>query len=198
MDNNQNELLHKADYWKLLSMCFAYPEDKVLDKVSNLAGELKNKTSGNTRRHSLLENLEDIKSTEEIQKDYSVFFVQGRLPLNESFCSSKLDAIADVSAFYNAFGLKSRSGDAPDSLSYELEFLSLLCLKAALADDQEKRDICESAYTEFLNDHMSEFQIKFVEKTKHIDLGSFYGKALELLELYVQEEFKQTMKLRVI
>lgn len=66
--------------------------------------------------------------------------------------------LADLGAFYRAFGLRIGAPLEPDHLVVELEFLSVLAQKiahfaAAGAEGEEGRTVCEEAYRAFLGDH---------------------------------------------
>ncbi|OGS48842.1 MAG: hypothetical protein A3K68_06880 [Euryarchaeota archaeon RBG_16_68_13] len=64
--------------------------------------------------------------------------------------------IADVAAFSRAFGLQTR-GERADHIVSELELMSVLCLKEALATGNGRHglaDVCRDAEAKFLRDHL--------------------------------------------
>lgn len=66
------------------------------------------------------------------------------------------EEMADVAGFYRAFHL-GFSGDRPDHISSELEFMRLLTLKEARAEmekDTENIEVCRSAQEKFLSSHL--------------------------------------------
>lgn len=77
----------------------------------------------------------------------------------------KTQELADIAGFYRAFGLEAAAGDRrPDHLPVELEFVSLLLLKEALAlrrGEREKAAISRSARGKFLGDHLGRWLPSF-------------------------------------
>ena len=68
--------------------------------------------------------------------------------------------LADIAAFYQAFGLvmDSHSGERVDHASTECEFMSFLCFKEGVArekDGEEKAEICRAASLRFFQDHLA-------------------------------------------
>lgn len=67
--------------------------------------------------------------------------------------------LADIAGFYNAFGLEmAADSDRPDHITAECEFMSLLCLKEAAANEAGRTECaeqCRSAQRSFLKDHLS-------------------------------------------
>ena len=66
--------------------------------------------------------------------------------------------LADIRGFYAAFGVRPRrGGERPDHVACQLEFLSLLALKEAIAiarGEAEHRAVCVDAERRFLADHI--------------------------------------------
>lgn len=197
METYTSPWLLAADIWRILSKSFSYPDENNRQQVRELCKILVARELADLPAGHLLNQLELAVAKEQVVDDYSRLFLRGSIPLNESFCSSKLDSVADVSAFYKAFGLKSRSGDAPDSLAYELEFLSVLCVKYALANEDEQREVCESAYFEFLQDHLKGFKDKLKERMQLVDGGEFYPLALNLLDYFTEEQYKALLTQKI-
>lgn len=67
-------------------------------------------------------------------------------------------AMADIAGFYKAFGVHHEaSGERPDHLALELDFMHLLCMKeaVALADgNAEAAAVCAEAQTKFIAEHL--------------------------------------------
>ncbi|MFN8237288.1 MAG: molecular chaperone TorD family protein [Chitinophagales bacterium] len=61
----------------------------------------------------------------------------------------KYNCVSDASAFYKAFGFTPKTGENPDSIMYQLEFLALLLVKIAIAPNNENRNVTEDAYRKF-------------------------------------------------
>lgn len=66
--------------------------------------------------------------------------------------------LADIRGFYEAFGVRPRrGGERPDHVACQLEFLSFLALKEAIAiarGEDEHRAVCVDAERRFLADHI--------------------------------------------
>ena len=65
--------------------------------------------------------------------------------------------LGDIRGFYEAFGVRPRrGGERPDHLACELEFLSLVVLKEAIAlarGEDERVAVCRAAAARFIADH---------------------------------------------
>jgi TorA maturation chaperone TorD len=65
--------------------------------------------------------------------------------------------LGDIRGFYEAFGVRPRrGGERPDHIACELEFLSLLALKEAIAlarGEDDHVDVCRTAAGRFIADH---------------------------------------------
>lgn len=74
--------------------------------------------------------------------------------------------LADISGFYRAFGFEV-SGDRPDHIVPELEFVALLCAKEAyarLAGEEEGARVCGEARRKFLTEHLCEWLPEFSQR----------------------------------
>lgn len=91
--------------------------------------------------------------------------------------TSQPSTLADIMGFYRAFGVEVAIGDRPDHLAIELEFMSLLSLKEALALSEElheQAEICRSAQRQFLTDHLGRWVGVFVKTLlRHCKLPYF-------------------------
>jgi TorA maturation chaperone TorD len=105
--------------------------------------------------------------------------------------------IADVAAFYRAFGVEVREGsERPDHLVAELDFLHLLALKVAVAiseDNSSALDICRQAREKFLVDHVVRWVGLFCQLLNETEtIGPFYPAAGRLLLVFLQEQVVTT------
>jgi TorA maturation chaperone TorD len=80
--------------------------------------------------------------------------------------------LADVCGFYRAFGFEpaAASGEKPDHLACELEFLAMLLVmagRAAAAGERERQRVTEEAMTLFARDHLGEWLGPFCERLEH-------------------------------
>lgn len=104
------------------------------------------------------------------ESDYQVNALGGKGPL-----------IADVAAFYKAFRF---SADqlrlAPDHIAVELDFLGYLAMKSAYARHAglaDEREICETAATSFLRDHLAHWTPQFLAQLDSAAGDLFHGHA---------------------
>lgn len=87
--------------------------------------------------------------------------------------------LADVSGFYQAFGLQTaaRASERLDHLSVEAEFLYVLLAKEAAALDsgnQEGVEICRDARRKFFRDHVGWWLPAFSRILSHIATSAYY------------------------
>ncbi len=101
--------------------------------------------------------------------------------------------LADISGFYQAFGLtvKPAEHERADHVSCESEFLSFLALKEAYALEQGDTPMLEEtrkATRLFLRDHLARFVPAFTKKLMREDRNGFYGTLGDLyLRFAIQE-----------
>lgn len=133
-----------------------------------------------TGLHRQLENLfKLIESTDE--KEWSQAFEQTlghtansqtpsyELEYGEEHSHRQPQQLADIAAFYQAFGLTmdSRSGERVDHASTECEFMSFLCFKEAGAwekDGEEKAEITRAGSHRFFKDHLASWLPAFATR----------------------------------
>jgi nitrate reductase assembly molybdenum cofactor insertion protein NarJ len=184
----KSDLLVTSDLFRLLSRGFTYPDPHVLNEVKGIGEELLGAGALSGEIKVRVENiLREIKE-KEILLNYSALFMKGNIPICESYCCSKLDAIADAAAFYKAFGLSHKSGEAPDALPYELEFIALLLVKSAVAETDDQRKIVSDAFRKFLSSHLKEFSEKFILRLSQAQPVPYYRELSALLDVLVKSE----------
>lgn len=125
------------------------------------------------------------------------------LPLTETDygrgrAMSKGPELADIAAFYQAFGLglgeEGFAKEAPDHLSVELEFYAWLLLKEGhlrRSEDQEGASIVEAGRRGFLADHLGPFCRALVGRPEMEHLGE-YGALLSWVGRLVDQECAST------
>ena len=102
----------------------------------------------------------------------------------------KSEGLADVSGFYHAFGLKvsSQTGERPDHLSLELEFMHFLAWKESHAlkqgHDTEKLALCRQAQSKFLQEHLGWVSLFAQRLTEKVE-GSFLATWSRLTEQFL-------------
>lgn len=105
----------------------------------------------------------------------------------------QLHRIADLSAFYRAFGL-SLSEDASerqDHLSIECEFMSVLTAKeayAAVQDDTEAIEIIQDGQRKFLREHLGRWTPAFARRLARAAGGSITGRLADCLKDWMLAE----------
>lgn len=107
---------------------------------------------------------------------------------------AKVRQLADISGFYQAFGLRLAPGrrTLPDFIATELEFMSLLTRKEAYASLRgwdEQREIAARAARSFLADHLGRWFETFCDDAgAQAGEGSFYAAAAALCRRFLQQE----------
>jgi TorA maturation chaperone TorD len=168
-----------AALYRVLALAFSTPEPELVRSIIRECGALKLALRRGALPAHLARTLKEAEEAwrgaaiEPLSVEYSrLFFGAGLVPLREGgfgdgmrFAGQPVD-IADVSGFYLAFGfaLPESSASPPDHLGAELEFVSLLHLKIALAlqhGQPELLGIARSALAAFLKDHLGRWSKPF-------------------------------------
>ena len=101
--------------------------------------------------------------------------------------------LADLLGFYEAFGLRlaDHRKEFPDHIAVELEFMSLLLLKAAHAEAEamgEARAVSEEAAVKFLADHLGAWGGTFADRVEAVTQDDFYRFSARLLRGFLLAE----------
>lgn len=101
--------------------------------------------------------------------------------------------LADISGFYNAFGLDLRETafERGDHIAVECEFLSVLCAKQAWGLRQgqvEMAETCLDAQRLFLRDHLARWSPAFAHRVAMADADGFYGRVASLTLALIEQE----------
>lgn len=183
-----HENLITADLFRILSKGFSYPSAENLEDIKGISNEIITGSLAEKTIIGQLVNMLSVLSEDDLRQEYSRLFLKKTVSLNESFCLTRLNAITDVAGFYKAFGLNPKSGDAPDSLPYELEFMAMLLVKLSIAQTEQQRIITSGAYKKFLEEHLAPFTEKFSKKMKNYDPIPFYQHLIGLMETLINKE----------
>lgn len=135
----------------------------------------------------------------EREAEYNLLFAgQGvPCPLYETEYTSshvwmQTQQMADIAGFYRAFGVDvEQSGERPDYLAAQLEFISLLCVKEAVAKadgDTEAAGICRNAQAKFLTHHLGRWLPRLTERMTKVGAEGFYLELAGLTDWFVQHE----------
>jgi putative dimethyl sulfoxide reductase chaperone len=126
---------------------------------------------------------------------------RGRCPLNEiEYGDIKADPLfqphrlADLAAFYRAFGLEvaSEADERHDHLGLELEFMCVLAAKEAYALehqlDPEELLICRDAQKRFLRDHLGRWTPAFARRLARMAGDNALGALANFTRAWVEVE----------
>lgn len=183
-----------ADLYRLLASCFDFPNEERLNTIKEISEGLSWTGYPHEEIQSMIETLNTSIDKEEILSDYSTIFIKGGVPLNESHTLKKFSSVADVSAFYNAFGFSPKSGENPDSIMYEMEFLALLLVKSVIAPNEEAKEVTQKAYKDFLTEHAGEFALALSKRIREGNAGVYFFSVAYLLEAFIQNELEKLNK----
>ncbi|HYF93843.1 MAG TPA: molecular chaperone TorD family protein [Symbiobacteriaceae bacterium] len=100
--------------------------------------------------------------------------------------------MADVAGFYRAFGVDTQeTGERVDSLTAELEFMYVLCIKEAIAENDSDPDgvgVCREAQGKFLREHLAVWLPRFVARLEQAGAEGYYPALARVTERYVSED----------
>jgi DMSO reductase family type II enzyme chaperone len=214
MSNARDETLARSALYELLSMAFLYPSEETAAQVADAAQTLTPMASalGWRQVKQALSELSQraYQTTEEaFLNEYALVFghvTSTDCPPYEAEYSQahvfqKSHTMADLNAFYNAFGVTANPEhkDRADHISTEMEFMHFLTLKEAYArqdaDGGEKVGLCRKAQETFLTNHLATWIETFTQRLvlRAGDEGVFASLG-KLLETHMRHEF-ETFKL---
>ncbi len=182
-------LVRQADLFRMFSLIFDYPSEEVVSAWRELAKEMI--SSGflpadiKTEIENLLEKSSDPRT---LQKEYSEIFFTGKVPMCETAAHPEYDVYYNLASLYKMFGFEPKSGEAPDHITRELEFLSILCIKQLSADTEHKRSITRKAYRTFIRNNLMDFVNKFNDKISQVKPYGFYNYASKFLNNVLRSE----------
>jgi TorA maturation chaperone TorD len=96
--------------------------------------------------------------------------------------------LADIAAFYNAFGLEVApdATERVDHIAMECEFYAVLCAKEEVAGDQI--EFCRETQKKFLREHLARWTPAFSRRVERLSDSEFYRHAARLLREAVEAE----------
>ncbi len=144
---------------------------------------------------------------DDFQSTYLATFghaARGQCPMNEiEYGDLKADPLfqphrlADLAAFYRAFGLEltEDATERHDHLCLELEFMCVLAAKEAWAIEQSAQDelleIVRDAQKKFLREHLGRWAPAFARRLRGLTGDSALGALAELLRVFVESECRR-------
>jgi nitrate reductase assembly molybdenum cofactor insertion protein NarJ len=180
---NKQETLVAADLFRLLSRGFSYPDEQVLRDIKVIGTHLISTDTITEMQRALLSTILSNFNEEEIRTEYSRVFLRGGVAVAESHYTPSFTTVAEVNAFYSAFGFSPKSGEVPDSLMYELEFIAILLLKSVLAENPEHKEVVDAACIKFIDEHVKDFSRLFVQRINSGDANVYLKSMTSLLAL---------------
>ncbi|HEY3364840.1 MAG TPA: molecular chaperone TorD family protein [Symbiobacteriaceae bacterium] len=132
-----------------------------------------------------------------LEPDYQSWFDAGqavRSPLYETEYTAshvwmQTQQMADIAGFYRAFGVDVRdAGEKVDFLGTQLEFMSMLALKEAIATgdgDAPAADICREAQVKFLKEHLAVWLPRLESRVAQLEGEGFYPALVRLTARFV-------------
>ena len=161
-----DSLMERSALYEAFSLLFRYPDEEVFEllkgRVATLDGICLDAKGGRS--------LEAFRSVvggidySGYRNEYSRLFTgAGLCRTNENdyerLSFSMTERLADVAGFYKAFGFEMAygAGERPDFIGAQLEFVRMLLLKQAYAQERgwaERAEITDGAVSEFLESHI--------------------------------------------
>lgn len=194
------EAIYKSFIYKYLSYGFHYPNEDIIQALKEGAKDFEISLKSLNYHYDInkLMNALD-KDIIDLQTEYTSLFLIGlKAPSFETAyeldkTSRRAAEIADIEAFYKAFGLEITEKMEPDRIEIELEFLSLLLQKKYFLHkkgDEEGFNIVNEAYTNFLKDHTGRWYEAFVKLLEENSEEELYKELGRLLKIFLDEETK--------
>ena len=153
IDEKITSLLREASEWRLISLLFECPSEEWLAQITALGGEVADPVLRESASQALDQSGEGLY--------HSAFGPGGPAPPREVSYSDSVQLgylVAELEAYYGAFGFHPVTAEPCDHVSIETAFLSFLRVKEAyarLTGDIEQAVLTAEAAGNFLRDHLS-------------------------------------------
>lgn len=169
--------LRKAAELRLIGLLFERPREETRAGIRDLACEI-----GDGPLREIAERLQDLD-----EPTYtSLLGPGGPVSPREAAYLKRADpgwAMADVSAFYQAFGYRPRAEDPVDHVAVETGFVAYLLLKEAYAGAcGADPNLAAAARARFIESHLSTLATGIVRRLRRIQAPEMLAPALALLE----------------
>ncbi|MFN4307602.1 molecular chaperone [Sulfurihydrogenibium azorense] len=194
-----DKVICKAFLYEYLSVGFSYPTFETFKLLKDRYDDLEEAIkclSIDFNVDNFIQSFDE-KSLFSIEGEYNNLFLIGlKAPNFETAyeldkTGRKSIELADLSGFYEAFGLKLSKAIEPDNIQVELEFLSILLQKIILLEeknDTEGVQICYEAYEKFLKEHIGRWYDLFVKLIQSNSEEKYYLQLSELLKRFMDIE----------
>ncbi len=197
----EEQALARGLIYRFVAGAYRYPDsdtrdtvrqqDRAISEALAALADSSATTSATCRLRECLADLQAAAQTctaETLESDYIALFghaVQGLCPLYEAEYSESDERLqqphelADLCAFYRAFGLKLGDGvqERVDFLTVECEFMAFLCVKQAYAEehgDAELAAVTVDAQRKFMHDHLGRWAPACARRIIDQSEGTFY------------------------
>lgn len=196
-------LLERTYIYKFFSLLFyMHPAEKTLEELKKVINQKEiNLITNSQQPLDFINSLTNI-TVNEWQEIYTKTFghITADIPLYESNYFSEnvfkeFQRLADISAFYKAFGLRiaANTKEKLDHISLELEFMYYLLLKEIYAienNNVEHLEICRDSQRKFFTEHLGKWAIKFCERLQKYSKSDLYKKVGTALLSFLEQEHK--------
>jgi putative dimethyl sulfoxide reductase chaperone len=199
-----DESLARAVLYRFLALGFAYPSNESYEvlrfgvEVGRVGADMLSKEIA-AELDAVAEAVA-VRSQSELADEYRDLFSFSSspdCPLNECAYGAKhlyqeVHELADMSGFYRAFGLDV-SGQRPDELPVQLEFLYLLTLKEARAREDKRSSrtqLCRDAQRTFMRDHLGRWAENIGRRLEVLAPGTAYAALGRLLNAFAAFEIQ--------
>ncbi len=197
-----SKTIARAHVYSFLAKAFSYPSQQVAQELEKALLSISLVLSDIDQGTALLQAVEQLQQAfgrqewQQRQREYSRLFTgREQCRLNEvdyeKAAAAMSQRLADISAFYLAFGLQVApgTGERFDFIGTEADFLHALLLKRYHAERKgwvKQVDICAKAEAQFLKEHVLWWMPRLAQEL--IEHKGFYGALGALLLAFLQEE----------
>ena len=191
----------RSKIYALIAAAFSYPEVEFYQRLSTQQFLSELESNLKALHYGGQIQLSDwaIPSLEELQEEYIRLFSAGspcpayQAEYASPHIFSKTQTLADISGFYQAFGLEvgSKQRERVDFIGTELEFMSYLCFKAAYAlsnGDKDNFEIVLDAQKKFFRQHLAPWGRLYCRQMAELASLLLYNVLGNLLSSYLQFE----------
>ncbi|MFN8557114.1 MAG: molecular chaperone TorD family protein [Dehalococcoidia bacterium] len=190
--------LRRSAVYGILARAFGFPSDERRREMATLAGGLDVLGAASEAQAAAL--VAAYQTTPQAAERYARLFTHSSSRDCPSFETAytaweifqQTQEMADIAGFYAAFGVQiAPSGDRPDSVTTELEFMGFLAAKEAYARQHlgaARTGQARRAQRLFLREHLGCWGPAFGRRLATIDADGWYGRAGVLLARWLGEE----------
>jgi len=197
-----NTALNRSRLYAALSRGWLYPAAGLVKELDLLGETLNEALSALPETASLVEQAAFAADLTGLEEQYQGLFAGQTPPCppyeTEYTATSvwmQTQQLADIAGFYRAFQVDTgNTGERVDYLATELEFMYMLCMKEAIAENDGNRDgvdICRDGQTAFLRDHLSKWMPRFIAKLEAFGAEGYYLALAQLVERVVAADLSR-------